>query len=204
MITNADCIERMKDAEAVRATMRDIKECMVAQLPDVKWWIHAGTALAAYYGRSEPEGGVVLPGDNDIDLAVAAETCPVNDFIKAFDDAGFTRGSFFRKDDVGAVLRYFKRGIPIDWYWNHLRGRKRFWITCGPTVHVLPAYLFEDLHSMKFLGIEVPAPSPLDAYCACKWKKVGDRFPDPTQGGERIDIFSVDDWRIYKSKKETT
>jgi len=193
MITNADCIERMKDTEAVRATMRDIKECMAAQLPDVKWWIHAGTALAAYYGRNEPEGGVVLPGDNDIDFAVAAETCPVSDFIKAFDDAGFTRGSFFRKDDVGTVLRYFKRGVPFDCYWSYLKGRKRFWVTSGPTVHVLPAYLFEDLRLMKFLGIELPAPYPLEAYCSNMWKKVGDRFPAPPEG----ESLTVDwEWRI--------
>lgn len=201
MVTQEQCIEKMKDAEAVQATMRDIRDCMTTRLPSVKWWIHAGTALSAYYGRDELAGGVVLPGDNDIDFAVAAETCPVKDFIKAFDDAGFVRGYFFRQNDVGVVLRYFKRDVPFDCYWHYLRGRKRFWVTCGPTVHVLPAYLFEDLHPMKFLGIEVPAPFPLDVYCAWKWKKVGDKFPDSEHGGEALDRFSVDDWRIYESKK---
>jgi len=198
MVTNADCVTRMKDADAVRVMARKLVEVFGERLPEAGWCIHGGTALSAYLGRGKPEGGVVLPGDNDIDITILAETVSPAELTNAFDEAGFKRGYFFHDKlfpQVGVVLRFFFDGVPVDCYWLYKRGRKRWWVTAPRVAHVLPAYLFERLGTATFLGVEMPAPDPLEAYVHNKWKRVGDRFPGKSQGGECLDFDW--DWPIY-------
>ena len=141
---------------------------------------------------------MVLPGDNDIDITILAETVSPAELTNAFDEAGFKRGYFFHDKlfpQVGVVLRFFFDGVPVDCYWLYKRGRKRWWVTAPRVAHVLPAYLFERLGTATFLGVEMPAPDPLEAYVHNKWKRVGDRFPGKSQGGECLDFDW--DWPIY-------
>lgn len=185
MDSNKTCIERMKDTKSVRSTLRDMAACFEKRLPDVIWFAHAGTALSMYYGRNRQTGGTVLPGDNDIDIGVLAETVDLQELIKAFDTDGFTPVYLFNDPvypSTGVVVRFSKRQVPIDFYWMYGRGRKRWWLTSPRVPHVLPAYLFEELEARLFLNVEIPAPHPLQAYCCNMWKKVGDRFPAPPEG----------------------
>jgi len=193
---NEECIKTMQDTTAVRSALRDVVRCFNAHLPDVRWCAHAGTALAMFYGRGRKTGGMILPGDNDIDIAVLSETVDFEEFIKAFDADGFKPVYMFNDPlypETGVVVRFQKDEVPIDFYWLYGRGRKRWWLTAPRTPHVLPAYLFEEFKPMKLLSVELPAPFPLEAYCCNMWKKVGDRFPAAPEG----ESLTVDwEWRV--------
>ena len=196
MSYNEKCVAAMKDTKRVRAALKAVKRCFDEHLPDVQWCTHAGTALAQYYGRNRKTGGVILPGDNDIDIAVLSETIDFQSFIESFDVDGFEPVYLFTDPlyaEAGIVARFQKNDVPIDFYWLYGRGRKRWWMTSPRVPHVLPAYFFENMKPMKLLGVELPAPTPLEAYCCNMWKKVGDRFPAPPEG----ESLTVDwEWRI--------
>ena len=188
----------MKDADGVRAALEKIKQTFAEHLPGGKWAIHAGTALSAYYGRDNADGGVVLQGDNDLDFVVLAETCSPEDFTEAFLAAGWKKGYFFKDKvypQIGVVLRFFWNGVPFDAYWLYLRGRKRWWLTAPRVPHVLPACLYENLDEAKVLGVSLPVPTPLEAYCYNKWARVGEKFPDNPRKGEMLCLQP--EWQVY-------
>ena len=194
MYDNKECIKRMKDTKAVKETLIKVQECFEERLPDVKWCLKYGTALAAVFG------GHIIPGDNDLDIAVLAETCPPGEFIRAFDAAGF-KGEHLFHDSVhahlGVVIRYSHRGVPVDCYWLYPRGRKRWWLTAPRVTHVLPAYLFEDLHNVRILGLELPAPHPIEVYCDHMWKKHEGSYPAADKKGEPgEDLHLFPEWEI--------
>ena len=194
MRTRAECVEGMKDTEAVRKTLKDIQTCFSKKLPKTTWFLKCGTALAAVFG------GHIIPGDNDIDIGVLAETCPPADFVKVFDKAGFTREYFFNDKEfpmLGIVIRFSKRGVPFDCYWLYPRGRKRWWLTAPRVPHVLPAYLFEDIHNVRLLGLELPAPHPIEVYCDHMYKKYEGSYPafgKKGEPGETLEVFP--EWEI--------
>ena len=193
---NKKCATAMTNTTEVKKTLKDLVKCFCEHLPEVKWCTHAGTALSQYYGRNRKTGGVILPGDNDIDIAVLSETIDFQSFLESFDVDNFKPVYMFNDPmypGTGIVVRFQKRNVPIDFYWMYGRGRKRWWLTAPRTPHVLPAYLFEDTKPMKLLGVELPAPQPIEAYCCNMWKKVGDRFPAPPEG----ESLTVNwEWRI--------
>lgn len=194
MYDEAKCIERMKDTAAVKKTLEGIEECFREKLPGVTWCLKYGTVLAAVFG------GHIIPGDNDLDIAVLAETCTPEEFIKAFDEAKFDRDYYFHDQvhpELGTVIRYSKDGVPFDCYWLYLRNRKRWWLTAPRVTHVLPAYLFEDLRNVRLLGLELPAPHPVEVYCNHMWKKHEGSYPAADkegEPGENLHVFP--EWEI--------
>lgn len=197
--------ELMQNVGAVQETLKKVLMVFSEDLPWTKWTIHAGTALAAWHGRDKSEGGTVLWGDCDLDFAVLSETCSPEDLIYALEKAGFKRRALLHypnHHNLGVIFSFRWKKMICDFYFLYRRGVRRWWGNFPGGINVLPAYLFDNPEPMKLLGIELPTPSPLIAYCCCRWMKVGDRFPWEAQGGVRISRVAADEFQVYDDQEE--
>lgn len=210
MVTQADCVKRMQDEGAVRAALMALCGAMnranvitISRSGNgngVRWWAHGGTALSCWQGIGKEGSGVVLPGDNDLDIGVAAETIHPAELAAAMADAGWRRGYFFEdtaRPGSGVVLRFFFDGVPVDVYWHYRipaahdgYSPLRWWLTAPRIFHQLPDRLFSGkLDWLHMLGVALPVPH-MPAYLFQKWHGVyvdGEwTFPGRSQGGERL------------------
>jgi len=142
------------------------------------WWITAGTCLGAIREKD------FIDHDDDIDIGILYNSKKQRDnIIAGMMKKGFELKHIFGKKNAGLEYSFIKKGVKIDFFyydesvWKCINDGycMSIWQYGKRIILDFPAYLFEELKEIDFLGLKVNVPNPPEDYLNIRygdWKKV--------------------------------